>query len=503
MSVQVLSADLLDQLDLTRLYDLQFNVPGLVVNNLGLNGAGFSLRGVSDQGGSSLSVAPHLNGVYLGVSSLAIARMFDLERVEVLKGPQGTLYGRNATGGSINFVTHAPDKKFSADAEAAYGSFDTTRIQGHVNLPFDRTMLRIAYIGSQGDGFIRNSVDNRTFGEEDFWGLRGSLRFDTSDKLRIDLVAQQTVDDGASGELWMPHPDFRADPSDIRLTTVTLADPFLETSNANASMNVEYDLNFATLRSVTGYASSNVLDRDDCAGLPPLAGCVRSALPSRHRQWSQELQLVSSSSDTPGWLVGAYLYSGDAWRNYYQFTPVSGPNPSNNNYSASKELTRAIFGQASWPLGERWRITAGYRLNDETHDFETIGTGTRDSQTLLQTENDWRNNSWRLDVTYAINDDMLAYASVSTGFKSGGITVRGAGELDDFDPEHLTAYETGIKTQWLDRRLTFNAAAYYYDFRDLQIFTFTFAANEPVFETDNAAVVEIYGLDDGRGFSRI
>ena len=107
-------------------------------------------------------MAPHLNGVYLGSSNLAIARMFDLQRIEVLKGPQGTLYGRNSTGGSLNFVTRAPENEFSANLEAAYGSFDTARVQGYVNLPFDRLALRIAYTGSEGDGFIRNSVDDRS-----------------------------------------------------------------------------------------------------------------------------------------------------------------------------------------------------------------------------------------------------------------------------------------------------------------------------------------------------
>jgi iron complex outermembrane receptor protein len=500
MSVQVMSAELLDTVDLTRIYDLQFNVPGLVVNNLGLNGAGFALRGVADQGGSSLSVAPHLNGVYLGTSNLAITRLFDLDRIEVLKGPQGTLYGRNSTGGSLNFVTHAPEKEYSAKLEAAYGSFDTTRVQGYVNLPFDRLALRISYTGSEGDGFIRNSVDKRVFAEPDHWGLRASLRFDVNERLRIDGVVQHVFDDGASGELWLPQPDNLADPSDIRLTTVTLADPFLETRNANANINIDYDLDFVTLRSVTGYADSEIRDVDDCAGSPPLAGCVRSALPSRHHQWSQELQLVSKGRETKGgetidWLLGAYLYGDDAWRNYYQFAPVRAPIPAFDNYSASEESTRAAFGQATWRLGERWRITGGYRLSTETRDFEIVGTGGRDPQTLLKTRNDWQNDSWRLDLAYAINDDILAYAGVSTGFKSGGITVRGMGVLDDFAPENLTAYETGLKTQWPDRRLTLNAAAYYYDFRDLQITTFTFIDDEPIFETDNAARVEIYGID--------
>ena len=490
MSVQVLSANLLDQLDLTHLFDLQFNVPGLVVNNLGLNGAGFSLRGVADQGGSSLSVATHLNGVYLGNSNLAIARMFDLQRVEVLKGPQGTLYGRNATGGSINFITRAPENEFSAHVEAAYGSFDTARVQGYVNLPINRAALRVAYIGSEGDGFIRNSVDNRVFAEKDFWGLRASLLLNVNDKLRVDVVAQHIFDDGASGELWLPQPDNLANPSDIRLTTVTLANPFLKNEADNVNINIEYDLDFATLRSVTGYASSEIRDLDDCAGLPQLAGCVRSALPLRHSQWSQELQLISSGSERLDWLLGAYFYNDDAWRNYFELIPAFGPEPRNNYHSTSDESTWAVFGQATWHVAQSWSITAGYRRNDETHYFSRIGTGTNDPPTFVESGKDWTNDSWRLDVAYAVSDDVLVYAGVSTGFKSGGFTTGGS-----YDPENLTAYETGLKSQWLDRRLTLNAAAYYYDFRDLQVSTATISDNGFIFGIDNAAEAEIYGID--------
>lgn len=490
MSVQVLSANLLDQLDLTHLFDLQFNVPGLVVNNLGLNGAGFSLRGVADQGGSSLSVATHLNGVYLGNSNLAIARMFDLQRVEVLKGPQGTLYGRNATGGSINFITRAPENEFSAHVEAAYGSFDTARVQGYVNLPINRAALRVAYIGSEGDGFIRNSVDNRVFAEKDFWGLRASLLLNVNDKLRVDVVAQHIFDDGASGELWLPQPDNLANPSDIRLTTVTLANPFLKNNADNVNINIEYDLDFATLRSVTGYASSEIRDLDDCAGLPQLAGCVRSALPLRHSQWSQELQLVSSGSETVDWLLGAYFYNDDAWRNYFELIPAFGPQPRLDYHSTSDESTRAVFGQGTWHVAQSWSITAGYRRNDETHNFSTIGTGANDPPTFVESGKDWTNDSWRLDVAYAVSDDVLVYAGVSTGFKSGGFTTGGS-----YDPENLTAYETGLKSQWLDRRLTLNAAAYYYDFRDLQVSTATISDNGFIFGIDNAAEAEIYGID--------
>lgn len=500
MSVQVLSAELLDELKLSRLVDLQYNVPGMVVNNMGLNGAGFSLRGVANQGGD-LSAATYLNGVYLGNSNLVVARLFDIERIEVLKGPQGTLYGRNATGGSINLVTRAPEDHFGADIEVAYGSFDTLRVQGELNLPVDKAALRLAFIGSGGDGFIRNSVDARRFAEQDFWGLRATMSIDAGDRSRFDVMAQRVEEDGGAGDVWLPRPDFLADPSDIRLTTVTLANPFLDTVNDNISLSIEFDLGFTLLRSITGYARNETRNVDDCAGVfPLLQGCVRSVSPSKHRQWSQEFHFVSQDNTGFDWLLGAYAYGADTSIKYFQFTPFIDPNPTDNRTTVSEETTYAIFAQATRAFGESWSITAGLRLNDERHRKSTIGTGTEDSPTLIAAEIDANNPSWRLDVKRDLTDDLLVYAGVSTGVKSGGLTNLPGGVLDTFGPEELIAYEAGVKSEWLDRRATLNAAAFLYDFRDLQVSTWTITANGLMFETDNAAKAEIYGIESEGAF---
>ena len=488
MSVQVLSADVLDDLELSRIIDLQYNVPGLIVNNLGLNGSGFSMRGVA-------SVATYLNGVYSGTSNLATTRMFDLERVEVLKGPQGTLYGRNATGGSINLLTQLPKSEFSAGIEAAHGSFDTARVQGHVNVPFRDSAFRLSYIGSEGDGFIRNSVDDRKFAENDYWGVRGSLLLNPADNVQINVMAQHVVDDGARGELWLPRPDYLADPSDIRLTTVTLANPFLDTENDNVTLNVEFDLEFATLRAVSGYARSEVHDLDDCAGLPILRDCVRGVMPLRHKQLSQEVQLVSRENPDVDWIVGAYYYSDEESRHFFTLTPVIDPNPTNDRISTSQENTYAAFGQVTWHVGEKWSATTGMRLNNQKHSFSTIGTGTEDSLTLVSAENSLHKPSWRFDLEYSVADQVLIYAGISTGFRSGGYSIVPGGILDGFGPEDLTSYETGVKSQWLDQRITLNGAAFFYDFRDLQVATSTITPNGLIFETDNAARAEIYGID--------
>lgn len=495
MSVQVLAGELLDVTNTTQLFDLQYSVPGLVVNTLGLHGAGFSLRAIADQGGSSLSVATHLNGVYLGSSNLAIAHTFDLARIEILKGPQGTLYGRNATGGSINLVPRQPQDQFNAAVEVAWGGFDTARLQGHVNLPFERSALRLAYVASEGDGYIRNSVDSRRFGEKDFRGLRLSYSVSPSERLQVDVMAQRVEDDGAAADLWLPHPDYLADPSDIRLATVTHPNPFLDTASDNVSVNVEYDLGFAALHSITGYARNELRDVDDCAGLPILSGCVRSMMPSRHEQLSQEFRLASLAPGAIDWLVGLYLYDDDSFQRYYQFTPVIDPDPTQDRFTTTGETTRAAFGQATLRLAARWKLTAGLRLSREDHRLETTGSGTEDSPTGVQSENSWTSDSWRADLEYAATEDLLVYAGVATGVKSGGVTVLPGGIVDTFGPEHLTAYETGVKSRWLDGQAWVNSAVFYYDFRDLQVNTSTITDSGLIFETDNAAAAEIYGLD--------
>lgn len=495
MSMQVLTAGFLEVADPSHVFDLQYNVPGLVVSNLGLNGAAFSLRAIADQGGSAQSVATHLNGVYLGAPTLSIARLFDLERVEILKGPQGTLYGRNATGGSINSIARSPGQDFSAEVEVAHGTFDTTRMQGHVNLPLENSAFRLAWIASEGDGFIRNVVDDRRFAEQDFRGLRASYRVDVSDRGQVELMVQHVVDDGGFGDLWLPNLALLPDPNDIRLTRVMLGNPFLETESDTVTVNVGWNLGFATLNAVSGYADATLRDVDDCAGIPALAGCVRSLLPGRHRQLSQEVRLVSPDGAAVGWIVGAYYYDDDASSDYFQFTPAINPRPTNDSFTTATETTAAVFGQVTWRVASRWSAIAGVRLNREEHRLSTIGTGTDDALAGVSADNDANNDSWRVDLEYAPGDDVMLYAGASTGFKSGGIVVGSGGVLDDFAPEELTAYETGIKSLWLDRRVLVNAAAFYYDFRDLQVSTVTNTGDSFIGETDNAAKAEIYGID--------
>jgi iron complex outermembrane receptor protein len=315
--------------------------------------------------------------------------------------------------------------------------------------------------------------------------------------MTLDFVAQHIRDDGASGDLWSPRPDYLVNPSDIRLTTVTLENPYLISEIDNADVNLQYDLEFATFRSITGYARSDVRNLDDCAGMPVLEGCVRGVSPARFEQWSQEFQLVFPRAGAFEGIAGAYYAEAESVLNFHQLLPRLSTQPLNDVHSASDESAAAVFGQATVQLAERWRATGGVRMSWEEQRFSTIGTGVWDSPTLLVDEASSDDVSWRLDLQHALTDDVMLYAGVSTGFKSGGFvtTTLTNGLPDEFGPENLVAYEAGGKTQWLDRRVTLNAAAFFYDFEDLQVSRTVIESDRVAVEVDNAAKAEIYGLD--------
>jgi iron complex outermembrane receptor protein len=497
MSVQPLSGEFLDRRGLSSLYDLQFEVPGLVATSAGMFGAGIALRGVTDAGGGSLAVAPHINGIYLGRSNLALARLFDVERIEVVKGPQGTLYGRNATGGAINVITRGPEDEFGAAVEGAVGSFNTVRVRGHVNFASERVGARLAVAGSDGDGFIRNSVDDRRFAEEDYAAVRASLRARPSAALTIDLTAHRVEDDGAMGELWLPRKDYLPDPNDIRLTTVTLDDPYLSSSNDFGALDIVYELEDLILRSITGYALNVTHALDDCAGTPQLRGCVRGVRPLRYAQRSQELRLESFADESFAWLAGIFYFDADENTNTHLRAPLLASVPISDLSAAADETAYAVFGDATHALGTRWRLSGGLRLSREEHRVADVGNGTTDNRTLTTADGSWHDTSWRLGFEFASAEHMLVYANVSTGFKSGGVTTEllPNGEFDGFDPEKLLAYEAGVNAILAGRRSTVRGSAFLYDFEDMQVRTTVVLDNRVMSVVDNAAAARIYGLD--------
>jgi iron complex outermembrane receptor protein len=210
-------------------------------------------------------------------------------------------------------------------------------------------------------------------------------------------------------------------------------------------------------------------------------------------QWSQEIQLLVHRIGSIDGLVGIYYFDGDAAEDFHLFRPLIDSNPLEED-SVSLETAAAIFGQATLHFAERWSATGGLRLSRDKQRLNTVHTEGQDSPTQLTGRHDSDDTSWRLDLYYHASDEVMLYGGVSTGFKSGGVVPVSRGVeivLDDFQSEHLTAYEAGGKSQWLNGRLALNAAAFYYDFEDLQVSTVNFEGEDVA----NAAKAELYGID--------
>ena len=242
---------------------------------------------------------------------------------------------------------------------------------------------------------------------------------------------------------------------------------------------------------------SEVRNVDDCAGIPPLEGCVRSALPNEFAQWSQELQLVFPRSGAVEGNVGAYYADADTVQDLYQLLPLISTLPLSDSHSTSSNPASALFGQATVYFADRWSATAGLRLSWEKHGFTTIGTGIGDSPTLLVGKTESDALSWLLNLKYTVRDGLMVICRRFNGVQGRRIQHISLvdGEPDVYKPENLTAFEAGGKSQWLSGRLTLNAAAFLYDYEDLQVSTVVVAGGDFVFGVDNAAKAQIYGID--------
>lgn len=497
MSVSTLSGDMLQMTKIDDLYEMQFEVPGLVATTAGLWGSHLAIRGVSDDGGRSPTVATSLDGVALDQAGAALTRLFDVERVEVLKGPQGTLYGRNATGGAINVINRSPEGDFSAAIEGSYGSFGTVRTEGYVSLSASKYVaIRVAGLASEGGGFIRNTADHRRFAEEDYNGVRASVRLTPSDKLTLDLRSQTVSDDGGIAELWLPRIDYLVDPKDIYLTTVTQDNPFLATTDRVSSMTADYRPGRLLMRSISAYGKSLTRNLDDCGVVVGLPSCVRGARPDDHAQWSQEFHLVSLPKARNQWIVGAYYLENDSYTRFYTDVPLRLPFPINDYVAVGHGNAWAIFGDATWVLDSHWGAITGLRVNRESSRRTSSGTGINDNPIPVTRRGTWGNTSWRIGIQFAPSRDALMYATVTTGFRSGGLSAGTAGgEYDTYDPEYLTAYESGLNWKSHSGRHDLRAAVFVYDYQDMQVQSTVLIDTRLQSVVDNAAKARIHGLE--------
>jgi len=498
ISLSVVDGAALAEKNVSTVNDLENVVPNLEVDSqFGGGQPQFRIRGIGAREYSSnnaSTVGVYIDEVAHPYTVTTQGALFDVSRIEVLRGPQGTLYGRNTTGGAVNIITNAPTEDFTIGATAEYGSYDRYRIEGHAGGALsDNVRARIAAYTEQGGAWQYNRVTRQELGDADRFGVRGRVAIDFSEAATLDLSATWTRDqsDGLGFRLLAPYaavggPTYPADtqwritgwqisPDLAPIAGVGLnAKPFRDNEGVDVSATLRVDLGGVELTSLTSYQTFDRSEYNDWDSTPYAESDVYFF--NNIEVLSQEVRLSSTDDGPLEWLVGAHYANESNDGGFY--TEFRGrADVILTPYQQEVEAI-GVFGNASLALTEQLSLIGGLRYEDEQRSLRTPGTivGFFPSLGIYPTygagpryETSLSEVSGRLGLEYDATDDVLLYATVSRGVKSGGFTTYNANSALPFRPEIVWAYEAGLRSELLDRRIRFNAATFYYDYADQQV----------------------------------
>ena len=517
--------------------------PGLLVGAFSPAQPEISIRGVGtkeDGPGANDSTVVSVDDVYIAARIAQVIDIYDLERVEILRGPQGTLYGRNSIAGSLNFVTEKPNEEFNLRAEQTFGSNDNydTRLLIKGALSEENGVYgKVSYSRRTHDGFVDLYTDattrNGTQNGIDRQSWRAQLRFAPNDQLDAILTVDGARDDD-EGQNREPIGDITGDPArnsvelnkalggagDLHDSFAT--EGFMQRDVSGISLKVDYQFDAFTFTSITAYRDAEVQVAVDCCGLNgfvyPRANY--DYVDENAQQLTQEFRL-SGDGDQLNWVAGVFYTDETAHRlEGFGFGPVTEPTGSFDAITASSAFSNisdvdadieawAVYGQGTYSLSEAMRLTLGLRYSTEEKTVVSAGsiTGGPPSGIIVgplvptKGNDDWSSTDFRLALDYDLSENSMLYGSISSGFKSGGFTGAPknlASASKSFDEENALSYEIGFKSTLLDNTLRFNLAAFFTDYEDLQVTRFALTPATPTFGeflTENAGEAEIKGIE--------
>ena len=541
ISISVFSTEDLRQRNLTNLMELSEFTPNVVMATAasgsgGGNNSQIYIRGVGQTDflfTTDPGVGIYLDGVYLPRTLGGVLDLLDLERIEVLRGPQGTLFGKNTIGGAINLISNKPTQEFGGFAELTVGSFNRTDGRLNINIPLSDTWVsRFSLSYKTRDGYADRLdydtgqvIDHQ--GNEDAFSARASLRWNPSDATKLDIIFDYTREREESAPttlvqfepfnglapLWNGLVGLPSGlPMSQDFITVDKHTTYGTGPNHNdldvkgLSVTFEHGFSSATFKSITAYREMDGVFGRDGDGTP--IQYIHTDNDQTQEQFSQEFQLFGSSADGKfDWLTGLFymnekgtdqndvrLASGlyDALEGLPVqlsghpcdppwFAPGCGGNPINPSldldfdvYNQIEITSYAIFAQLGFQFTDRWNINGGLRYTDESKDYTLehlrVNSGVP-IVPLTTVDNSWNEPSGKVGLDFQVNEDLMVYGYVARGFKSGGFNGRPTtgSEVEPFAPEFVTTYEAGLKSEFADHRVRLNAAIFFMDYTDMQL----------------------------------
>ena len=541
LSVAVVTADQFAASGITSTEDMTMRIAGLTLQ---AGNTSFSpyIRGVGTTAtgpGNETSVATYVDGVLISDFLGGFLALNNIQQVEIDKGPQGTLFGRNTTGGVISITTLAPSQDFHGSAEVGYANYNTISTSDYItggitqNLAADLAL----YYSDQGEGYGKNLATGQDVYKTDNLSLRNKwlLTLGTADSFTLSLDYQHVASSAFLAENIVPgtytnygpgttlagqRPDLAPYVASGKVSpTAVVGDPFTNPGGrydidvlvqprsileqGGGSLKWQHDFDFAQAASISAYRVS----REDIQWSPmpiPVLEDV-AGWGQDQRVFTQELQLLSPVSSTVKWVGGLYYLNG-----FIKFTdPFTlygsslAPLERLNFFANQGTTSVAGFGQVTTPLigfDDKTDVTLGLRYTQERKDINgnTVATlpqpvGTLPPSGLTDASNTFRKFTYRAALDHHFSEDMLGYISYNRGFKSGGFNMvpPSGPAATAVQPEVLDAFEVGFKSEWLDRRIRLNASAFYYKWTNMQVTVFQNATAI----TENAAKAKLYGVD--------
>ena len=501
IAITAFGAEDIQRLNSANLSDLQYSTPNLTISPQNRSNLRLGLRGVSDSSrnpGYDNRVSVYVDGIFVGRSAASNQATLDLERIEVLRGPQGTLFGKNTVAGAISLTTSKPENEFGGFVRAEVGNYGrqaiTAKIEG--GLGSEQLSGKLLINDTQRDGHVDNLFDGTELNGLDDRSIRAQLRWQgesteinlayDQDERKAQFHGREAVNDRAAPPIYQ-----------VSFNAGSLQDQ----ETRGISLIIDHELSSGmTLSSLTAYRETEFQNSAD-EDYSPL-DISSSALNEDSDHWTQEFRLLSAENESYDWVVGAFFLDQTNESTSVAYGGALFPNPNTSvSVPATVDVTAwALYAHGNYRFSPQWELTAGIRYTSEDKDvaFESIDT------TGLFTSGSYDDSLSATDLSPMVglnwfaSDDVMFYAKYARGFKSGGWNVDFVRTFEQlaFDDEQVDSYELGMKSDFWDGRGRLNVTAYLSDYTDFQVFQFVPLSNGgTVLTLTNAGEVTAQGFE--------
>ncbi|MBX3706725.1 MAG: TonB-dependent receptor [Pseudomonadales bacterium] len=463
--------------------DLNGIAPNVMIQQQGLvpNTGMFSIRGISfsdPDPNADPKTGVALDGAFLARNNGVLLDMFDIERVEILRGPQGTLFGRNNLAGTINMVSARPTEEFSGKVKGTLGENGQRILRAAVNtgaMADGKVLAKLSASTRNYDGFTKNTFTGNKLDSLESHGARLTVQYQPTDRFDLTVIGDyaaerfngpgttnETIDAGGTGR--------DGDPFKVYHDVDGFSD--LDTWGVTIESNLQLDAGVVTL--VANHRDLQYLTFGDFDGrvgtTPPPPITFHIGRDAKQDQQSLELRFADEHSDLFDYVVGAYLFREEYQQFNLQSPTTSFANVRTLSRNGQVSESIALFGQTDINIRENLAFVLGGRLTRDDKDFELNTTLQNGTPIRLQSSESWDQATWKVGLNYFVRDGMMTYVSVATGYKGGGYNSRAtvAQNIGPYDPEEVISYEAGLKADLLSQRLRVNAAVFTSDYEDIQ-----------------------------------